>query len=103
MTLFRFRHAQKNAFAFFVALTLREVAVGLRGLDFSLPVAPCSIDRLLMIFLLSGHPALKRKKCRPPHENCQFSDNRRPATCRPQRAECPRSHTVTRVGIARRS
>src|SRR6478672_5859369 len=62
MTLFRFCHAQKNAFAFFVALTLREVAVGLRGLDFRLPVAPCSIDRLLMIFLLRGHAALKRKE-----------------------------------------
>jgi hypothetical protein len=62
MTLFRFCHAQKNALAFFVALTLREIAVGLRGLDFRLPVAPCSIDRLLMIFLLGGHAALKRKE-----------------------------------------
>ena len=61
MTLFRFCHAQKNAFAYFVALTLREVALGLRSLDFGLPVAPCSIDRLLMIFPLSGHAALKRK------------------------------------------
>jgi len=47
---------------FFVTLTLREIAVGLRGLDFRLPVAPCSIDRLLMIFLLGGHAALKRKE-----------------------------------------
>src|SRR4029077_18577421 len=62
MTLFRFCHAQKNAFAFFVALTFREIAVGLRGLDFRLPVAPCSIDRLLMIFLLRGHAALKLKE-----------------------------------------
>jgi hypothetical protein len=34
----------------------------LRGLDFRLPVAPCSIDRSLMIFLLGGHAALKRKE-----------------------------------------
>jgi hypothetical protein len=61
MTLFRFGHAQKNAFAFFVGLSLREIAVGLRGLDFRLPVAPCSIDRLLMIFPIWGHAALKRK------------------------------------------
>jgi hypothetical protein len=61
MTLFRFCHAQKNAFAFFVVLTSGEVAVGLRGLDFRLPVAPCSINRLLMIFPFGGHAALKRK------------------------------------------
>src|SRR6059058_2319987 len=66
MTLFRICHAQKNAFAFFVALTLREIAVGLRGLDFGLPVAPCNIDRLLMIFLLGGHATLKRKDGRFP-------------------------------------
>src|SRR6476660_8667130 len=96
MTLFRFCHAQKNAFAFFVALTFREIAVGLRGLDFRLPVAPCSIDRLLMVFPLGGHAALKRKKCRLPHENSQFSDNRWPATCRPQRAEGPRSRSHAR-------
>src|SRR5512132_1730403 len=99
MTLFRFCHAQKNAFAFFVALTFREIAVGLRGLDFRLPVASCSIDRLVTIFLLGGHAVLKRKKCRLPHENCQFSDNRWPATCRPQRAECPRSSQVTRMSV----
>jgi hypothetical protein len=62
MTLFRFGHAQKNALAFFVALTLREIAIGSRGLDLGLPVAPCCIDRLLMIFLLGGHAALKRKE-----------------------------------------
>jgi hypothetical protein len=62
MTLFRFCHAQKNAFAFFVPLTFREIAIGLRGLDFRLPVASCSFDRLLMIFLLRGHAALKRKE-----------------------------------------
>jgi hypothetical protein len=38
----------------------------LRSLDFRLPVAPCSIDRLLMIFLLGGHAALKRKEGRFP-------------------------------------
>src|SRR5512132_3925347 len=103
MTLFRFCHAQKNALAFFVALTFREIAVGLRGLDFRLPVAPCSIDRLLMIFPLCGHAALKRKKCRLPHENCQFSDNRWSATCRPQRAECPRSPKLTCGSVRRRS
>ena len=66
MTLFRFGHAQKNAFAFFVALTFREIAVRLRGLDFRLPIAPCSIDRLLMISLLRSHAALKRKERRFP-------------------------------------
>jgi hypothetical protein len=38
----------------------------LRGLDFRLPVAPCSIDRLMIIFLLGGHAALKRKEGRFP-------------------------------------
>jgi hypothetical protein len=41
----------------------------LRRLNFRLPVAPCNINRLLMIFLLGGHAALKRKKCGLPHEN----------------------------------
>jgi hypothetical protein len=66
MTLFRFRHAQKNGFAFFVALSFREIAIGLRSLHFRLPVAPGNIDRLLMIFLLGGHAALKRKERRFP-------------------------------------
>src|SRR5262245_49590732 len=66
MTLFRFGHAQKNSFAFFVALLFRKIAVGLGGLDFRLPVAPCSIDRLLMIVLLAGHAPLKRKERRFP-------------------------------------
>ena len=52
----------KKCLCVFVALTFREVAIGLRGLDLSLPVAPCSIDRLVMIFLLCGHAALKRKE-----------------------------------------
>jgi hypothetical protein len=38
----------------------------LRSLDFRLPVAPCSIDRLLMIFLLKGHVEVKRKEGRFP-------------------------------------
>jgi hypothetical protein len=44
----------------------REIAVGLRGLDFRTPVAPCNIDRLLMIVLIGGHAALKRKEGRFP-------------------------------------
>src|SRR6516225_7121463 len=62
MTLFGFRHAQKNAFAFFVALSLRKIAVGLRGLDFRLPVAHGSLDCLAMVLLLSRHAALKLNK-----------------------------------------
>src|ERR1700741_222114 len=46
MTLFRFGHTQKNAFALFVALALGQIAIGLRGLDFCLPVAPGDFDRL---------------------------------------------------------
>src|SRR5690242_10996675 len=99
MTLFRFRHAQKNAFAFFIALSFREIAVRLRRLDFRLPVAPGSIDRLLMIFPLRGHSALKRKELQTAQQNCQFRDNRWPATCRPQRAECPRS-PKSRAGVS---
>jgi hypothetical protein len=59
----------------------------LRGLDFRLPVAPCSIDRLLMIFLLRGHAALKRKKCGLPHENS-------PGRCLQLRARHIRKCTV---------
>ena len=47
VAFFRFRHAQKDAFAFLVPLALGEIAIGLRGLDFSLPVAPDHPDRLL--------------------------------------------------------
>src|SRR5215472_3364597 len=70
MTLFGFCHAQKNGFAFFVALSFREIAVGLRGLDFRLPVAHCSIDRLAMIFLPGGHVALKPNEMRFPMRSC---------------------------------
>jgi hypothetical protein len=66
MTLFRFCHAQKNAFSFFVALSSREIAVGLRGLDFRLPVTPRDFNRLLAILLLGGHAALKRSRGRFP-------------------------------------
>src|SRR4029077_9372164 len=78
MTLFRFCHAQKNAFAFFVALTLRQVAVGLRGLDFRLPVPPCSIDRLLMISLLRSHASLELKEGRFPIRLLKAADWRPP-------------------------
>src|SRR5215471_4978101 len=66
MTLLRFCHAQKNAFAFFVALSFRKIAIGLRRLDFRLPVAPCSIDRFVMTFLLGCHAELKLKEGRFP-------------------------------------
>jgi hypothetical protein len=66
VTFFRFCHPQKNAFPFLVALSFREIAVGLRGFDFGLPVAPCNCNRLLMISLLGGHAALKRKEVRFP-------------------------------------
>src|SRR5438552_13990032 len=69
MTFFCFCHAQKNAFAFFVALPFRQITIRLCGLDFRLPIALCDVNRLVVIFLLGGHAALKRKKCRLPHEN----------------------------------
>src|SRR5215471_16642727 len=91
MTFFCFCHAQKNAFAFLVALPFRQIAVRLCGLDFRLPIALCDFDRLLRILWLDGHAELKRKKCLLPRENSQFNDNRWPATSPQQRAECPRS------------
>src|SRR5262249_23328028 len=66
MTLFCSCHAQKNAFALFVGFSFREIAIGLRGLDFRLPVAPCSIDRLAMILWLRCHAELKLKEGRFP-------------------------------------
>src|SRR5215469_13577163 len=66
MTLFGLCHAQKNAFAFFVALSFGKIAVGLSGLDFCLPIAPRDIDGVLMIFLLGSHAELKRKEARLP-------------------------------------
>jgi hypothetical protein len=70
MTLFRFCHTQENAFAFFIVFPFRKIAIGLRGLNFRLPVTPCNIDRLLCsrrlselkILLLGGHAALKRNE-----------------------------------------
>src|ERR1041385_5306975 len=59
MTLFRLCHAQKDAFAFFVALSFGEIAIGSRGLDFRLPIAPSNINGLLMNFLLGSHVPIK--------------------------------------------
>src|SRR5262245_51782204 len=78
MTLFRFRHAHTNAFACFVALPFRMIAVRLGALDFRLPVASCSIHRLLMIVLLGGHAALKRKERRFPIRRLTAADRRPP-------------------------
>src|SRR5438309_11484974 len=39
MTLFRFGHPQENALTFLVPLTLGQIAIGLRGLHFRLPIA----------------------------------------------------------------
>src|SRR5215217_7440204 len=81
MTLFRFCHAQENSFAFFIVLSFREIAVRLRCLNFCLPVAPCSIDRLSVVFLLSGHAALKRKERRFPNRPVGFWERTLPACC----------------------
>src|SRR5437899_10598965 len=70
MTFFCFCHAQKNAFAFLVPLSFRQITIGLCGLDFRLPIALCDFNRLLSLVLLGGHAKLKRKTCRLPHENC---------------------------------
>src|SRR5437899_841899 len=51
--LFRFGHPQQNAFAFLVSLALGQIAIGLRGLDFRLPVARDHIDRFPSIFRLT--------------------------------------------------
>src|SRR6266516_3578009 len=47
VAFFSFRHAQEDAFAFLVPLALGKISIGLRGLDFSLPVAPDHLDRSL--------------------------------------------------------
>ncbi len=49
VALFRFSHPQENAFAFLVVLALRQVAIGLRGLDFRLPVARDHVDCFVSI------------------------------------------------------
>src|SRR5439155_21792379 len=55
MALFRFGHAQKNAFASLVELTLGQIAISSRGLDFSLPVAPDHIDCFPSIRSTAAH------------------------------------------------
>jgi hypothetical protein len=62
MALFRFGHAQKNAFASLIALTLGQIAIGLRSLDFGLPVARNHGDCFLSIFRIACHTRLKRKE-----------------------------------------
>ena len=44
MTLFRFRHANENRLAFFVAFALRQVAINSRCLHFRLPVFQNDFD-----------------------------------------------------------
>src|SRR5215472_13172657 len=51
VALFRFCHAQENALSFLVALALSEIAIGLRGLDFRLPVTLRCFDRLSILFV----------------------------------------------------
>ena len=46
MALFRFGHAQKNAFAFLVPLALGQIAISLRRLDFRAPIAFDDFDCL---------------------------------------------------------
>jgi hypothetical protein len=62
MALFRFGHAQKNAFASLVALALGQIAIGSRGLDFRLPVARDHGDCFLSILRIACHTRLKRKE-----------------------------------------
>src|SRR5437762_7040528 len=62
VALFRFGHAQKNAFASLVALTLGQIAIGLRSLNFRLPVARDHGDCFLSILRIACHTRLKRKE-----------------------------------------
>src|SRR5882724_10980115 len=64
MTLFCFRHAQENALAFLIALTLGQIAIGLRSLNFRLPVARDHGDCFLSILRIACHTRLKRKELR---------------------------------------
>src|SRR5437588_4835592 len=50
---FRFRHAQEDTFAFLVSFAFGEIAISLRSLDFSLPVAPDHLYRSLSIFRIT--------------------------------------------------
>jgi hypothetical protein len=47
VTLFRFGHAQKNGLAFLVPLAPGQIAIGLRRLNFRLPIAFNDFYRLL--------------------------------------------------------
>jgi hypothetical protein len=62
MALFRFGHAQKNAFASLIALTLGQIAIGSRSLNLRLPVARNHGDCFLSIFRIACHARLKRKE-----------------------------------------
>src|SRR6266516_3122162 len=62
MALFRFAHAQKNAFASLVALALGQTATDLRSLNFRLIVARDHGDRFLSILRIACHTRLKRKE-----------------------------------------
>src|SRR6266516_4929592 len=55
MALFRFGHAQKNAFASLAALALGQIAIGLRSLNFRLPVARDHGDCSLSIRSTAAH------------------------------------------------
>src|SRR5215471_9767804 len=66
MTFFCFRHPQENAFAFLVALPLRQMTIRLCRLDLRLPIAFRDFDRVLTTFLLGGHAELKRNKAQLP-------------------------------------
>jgi hypothetical protein len=46
MALFRFSHAQENAFASLVPLAVGQIAIRLRRLDFRAPIASDDFDRL---------------------------------------------------------
>src|SRR6266567_8792246 len=62
VALFRFSHAQENGFALLVVLALRQIAIGLRGLDFRLPVACDDLDCFVSILRVACHTRLKRKE-----------------------------------------
>src|SRR5947208_17174566 len=62
MSLFRFCHAQKNAFALFIPFAFGQIAINLRRLDFCAPISLDHFDRLLSIFpvmrwMFVFHPA----------------------------------------------
>src|SRR5215469_13799512 len=77
MTFFCFCHAQKNAFAFLVALPLRQITIRSSGLDFRLPIALCDFDRLLRVLSLRRHAAVKPNKERFPTRLKRRTEDRR--------------------------